>query len=68
MAAPIGSGGESSSELRDGIVWADNPRHINDINRSPATTLLAPVLGVKGTGSLQIGDRGPILSSCRPPR
>lgn len=54
--APTGGGGE----LRVGIVWAGNPKHINDINRSLAISFLVPVLGVKGVRffSLQVGERG----------
>jgi tetratricopeptide (TPR) repeat protein len=45
--------------LRVGIVWAGNPKHINDLNRSLPLNALAPVLGVAGVRffSLQVGGR-----------
>jgi tetratricopeptide (TPR) repeat protein len=43
--------------LRVGIVWAGNPKHINDMNRSLPVEGMAPFLQVPGTRfySLQVG-------------
>jgi hypothetical protein len=43
--------------LRVGLVWAGNPRHQNDRNRSIAPERLAPLLRVRGVSwvSLQLG-------------
>ncbi len=42
-----------------GLVWAGNPRHKNDRNRSISLDLLAPLLDVPGVRfvSLQVGER-----------
>lgn len=45
--------------LRVGIVWAGNPKHVNDLNRSLPIDALAPILAVPGVRfySLQVGGR-----------
>jgi len=55
--ARLGGGGS----LRVGVVWAGNPRHDNDHNRSIAPSQLAPLLAVEGVSwvSLQVGAAGP---------
>ena len=44
--------------LRVGLVWAGNPRHVNDHNRSLPVSHLAPLLSVPGVRffSLQTGE------------
>ncbi|HYH23293.1 MAG TPA: glycosyltransferase family 9 protein [Azospirillum sp.] len=51
--------------LRVGLVWAGNPRHRNDRNRSLPVRHLAPLLGVPGVRffSLQTGDARAALSA-----
>lgn len=48
-----------SDGLRVGLVWAGNPRHRNDRNRSLPLAALRPLLAVPGVRfvSLQTGDR-----------
>jgi tetratricopeptide (TPR) repeat protein len=45
--------------LKVGLVWAGNPRHKNDHNRSIAFDRLAPLFGAEGVRwfSLQVGER-----------
>lgn len=45
--------------LKVGLVWAGNPTHSNDRNRSMALTLFEPLLEVEGVDffSLQVGPR-----------
>lgn len=49
---------EGDGGLRVGLVWAGNPRHANDRNRSLPVAKLAPLLAVPGVRfvSLQTGD------------
>jgi ADP-heptose:LPS heptosyltransferase len=49
----------STDKLRVGIVWAGNPRHSNDHNRSLSLALFAPFLERPGLEfiSLQVGPR-----------
>ncbi|RYI32924.1 MAG: tetratricopeptide repeat protein [Acetobacteraceae bacterium] len=51
----IGHGGKAG--LAVGLVWAGNPRHSNDANRSLAPARLAPLAGIPGVRlfSLQCG-------------
>jgi len=45
--------------LKVGIVWAGNPKHVNDIRRSLDLAMLAPIFKVPGISfaSLQVGPR-----------
>lgn len=49
----------AGKDLRVGVVWAGNPKHANDANRSIAIDRLAPLASVKGVQlySLQVGER-----------
>lgn len=49
---------DEDGSLRVGLVWAGNPRHRNDRNRSIPPALLRPLLAVEGVRffSLQTGD------------
>ncbi len=48
---------EKNGDLKVGIVWAGNPDHKNDRNRSVDLGLFAPLLGIEGCvfHSLQVG-------------
>jgi tetratricopeptide (TPR) repeat protein len=50
--------GSGAADLRVGLVWAGNPRHRNDRNRSIPVAALRPLLAVPGLRfvSLQTGD------------
>ena len=50
---------DGGSELKVGVVWAGNPKHINDPARSIPLEVLAPLFTVAGTRffSLQVGPR-----------
>lgn len=54
-----GSSEERGRPLRVGLVWAGNPKHQNDKNRSLAFAELAPLLEVPGVTfvNLQMGER-----------
>ncbi|UYO46589.1 tetratricopeptide repeat protein [Rhodopseudomonas palustris] len=54
----------AGSRPKVGLVWAGNPRHANDRNRSIAFEQLAPLLDVAGIDwiSLQVGPRRADLS------
>jgi hypothetical protein len=54
--------------LRVGLVWAGNPRHQNDRNRSIAPERLAPLLRVQGVSwaSLQLGTPAGALQGHAP--
>jgi len=54
--------------LRVGLVWAGNPSHKNDANRSMDLATLAPLLAVEGVQfySLQVGARSADLASLQP--
>ncbi|MBY6264552.1 tetratricopeptide repeat protein [Azospirillum sp. 412522] len=56
MAGPDGADGAGAG-LRVGLVWAGNPHHRNDRNRSIPVTALMPLLSVPGVrfASLQTG-------------
>ena len=49
----------TGSKLRVGLVWAGNPSHKNDANRSMPLELLRPLLECEGVDffSLQVGER-----------
>lgn len=51
-------------ELRVGLVWAGNPKHANDANRSIDLERLRPLADIKGVQlySLQVGDRAAELA------
>ncbi|SEC96814.1 Predicted O-linked N-acetylglucosamine transferase, SPINDLY family [Rhizobiales bacterium GAS191] len=53
-----------TAKLKVGLVWAGNPRHKNDRNRSIGLERLAPLFGVAGVQwySLQVGERAAELS------
>lgn len=55
----------SDSGKRVGIVWAGNPKHLNDANRSMDIAHFAPLLKLSGVEwySLQVGDRVSELAS-----
>jgi hypothetical protein len=57
-----------SDRLRAGLVWAGNPRHVNDRRRSLAFHALTPLWGVRGLcwASLQIGPRATDLLAAPP--
>ncbi|MBM3835244.1 MAG: tetratricopeptide repeat protein [Verrucomicrobia bacterium] len=48
-----------NGRLKVGLIWAGNPSHLNDRNRSLPVELLRPLLDVEGVDfySLQIGER-----------
>jgi len=50
---------------RIGIVWAGNPKHSNDVNRSMALADFAPLFGLPGLEwySLQVGPRAAELAA-----
>ena len=52
--------------LRVGLVWAGNPSHKNDANRSVDLALLAPLLAIDNIRffSLQVGARGADIAAC----
>ncbi|OYQ43564.1 hypothetical protein CHU94_00005, partial [Rhodoferax sp. TH121] len=54
--------------LRVGLVWAGNPAHKNDANRSMALSALAPVLALEGATfySFQVGSRSADLAQLPP--
>ncbi len=54
--------------LRVGLVWAGNPRHRNDRNRSLPVTALRPLLGIPGVRffNLQAGEARGALSALAP--
>ncbi|PWC39182.1 tetratricopeptide repeat protein [Azospirillum sp. TSO35-2] len=54
----LAAGGDDRPGLRVGLVWAGNPRHRNDRNRSLPVEALRPLLAVPGVRfiSLQTGD------------
>ncbi|OGO98857.1 MAG: hypothetical protein A3E00_00600 [Curvibacter sp. RIFCSPHIGHO2_12_FULL_63_18] len=54
--------------LRVGLVWAGNPAHKNDANRSLALDALAPVLALEGATfySFQVGARSADLAQLPP--
>ena len=54
--------------LRVGLVWAGNPAHKNDANRSMALSALAPVLALEGATfySFQVGARSADLAQLPP--
>ncbi len=59
LAEQDGDGtGDGAAGLRVGLVWAGNPRHRNDRNRSIPVAALRPLLAVPGVRfvSLQTGD------------
>ena len=60
--ARLGSG----PELKVGIVWTGNPKHINNRYRSVAADTLLPLLSVEGVKvfSLQVGARHAELTKC----
>ena len=51
---------ESSGGLKVGLVWAGDPKHKNDANRSLGFERFQPLLDIKGVDfySLQVGERG----------
>lgn len=56
-------GDANAAGLRIGLVWAGNPQHRNDRNRSIPVAALAPLLSVPGVRfvSLQTGDAAAVL-------
>ncbi len=58
-----------SARLKLGLVWAGDPAHSNDHNRSMALDLFEPVLGIGGIDffSLQVGPRSADRSQLRSP-
>ncbi len=54
--------------LRVGLVWAGNPSHKNDSNRSLAFSALAPLLALNGVQfySFQVGERSKDLTTLAP--
>ena len=61
-AERIGTG----PELKVGVVWTGNPKHINNRYRSITAEALLPLLGIEGTRffSLQVGARHGELTKC----
>ncbi len=59
---------EGAEGLRVGLVWAGNPRHRNDRNRSLPVAALRPLLAVPGVRviSLQAGDGRGALDALAP--
>jgi tetratricopeptide (TPR) repeat protein len=55
--------------LKVGVVWAGNPKHLNDQNRSIPLALLAPLFRVPGVTlfSLQVGERAGDLAEAAAP-
>ncbi len=51
---------DSSGGLKVGLVWAGNPKHKNDANRSVGFERFQPLLDMEGIDlySLQVGERG----------
>ena len=58
----------SHKGLRVGLVWAGNPSHKNDSNRSIAFSALAPLLALDGVQfySFQVGERSKDLATLPP--
>ena len=54
----------ASAGIKVGIVWAGNPKHVNDLRRSCPLALLAPLFDVEGTSwfSLQKGPQAAELA------
>ncbi len=54
------------SHLKIGLVWAGNPNHINDHNRSVALSMFEPLGEIPGVRlfSLQIGEAARQIESC----
>ncbi len=61
-AARLGTG----PELKIGVVWTGNPRHVNNRYRSVPAEALLPLLGIEGAKvfSLQVGARHAELTKC----
>ncbi|HKX11444.1 MAG TPA: tetratricopeptide repeat-containing glycosyltransferase family protein [Stellaceae bacterium] len=61
-AARLGSG----PELKVGVVWTGNPKHVNNRYRAVAAEALLPLLAIEGTRffSLQVGGRHGELTKC----
>ena len=49
----------TGAQLKVGLVWAGSTKHLNDVDRTIALSMLSPILAVKGVRffSLQIGAR-----------
>ena len=56
--------GPVTDDLRIGLVWAGNPNHTNDRNRSIAPELFRPIVELDGVAafSLQVGKEGEAVS------
>jgi len=56
----------SDPELRVGVVWTGNPKHINNRYRSVSAEALLPLLAIEGVKvfSLQVGARHAELTKC----
>ncbi|MGE0808975.1 MAG: DUF5672 family protein, partial [Burkholderiaceae bacterium] len=58
LAAPRADGAQGRTRRRIGIVWAGNPRHANDRNRSCPLSALAPLLSLPGIDWISL-QKGP---------
>ncbi len=56
-----------TGSLKVGLVWAGNPNHVDDHNRSIRLSMLAPLAAISGVQlfSLQIGEASSQLEECK---